>query len=639
MMSNTSPAQRSFDIKLEHFNPSILSIVFNFLPLDSFRCLALSCNQFCRVVRHQARSLTFHGGRYPQLTSPYLLVERFPNCKHITCAVSSTDDVSANVPAVLDAARHYNRPITSLTIRVVSNRLNISLSRLTQLAPQLLPSLTTLQLHQCELNPLTCKGLYALLGLSRLELSECHEYLKLEKGARDLGGLSSLQNLRHLSCTSHNDERLKLTECTFLSALTQLTSLAMYVKGSLDPISYCTSLASLTVLTPGKALDEGAKERKDFLAASPGFSYSFLSSLNKLTSLKLTVEVDLTPFGSCSSMLRSLSLSGTLTASATAALAQLTALTSFSTSYVRRHHGLDSILVPALKHLGQLQQLKLPNIYYDHLEALAIARCTSLSSLESCWTPSDKENQDPAVLYPPSATRLQPLPHIIAYTGMAWFQCPAHTTHVLPFQLLPSLESFDAAYTTTTDAVLFSLAKHCPQLTEMKLAEVCDFVGLRSAAGLCELTALPALRTLDVVADEPPQVQMLSRLTQLTSLTVFIAQDEAGWPIVDADLMPLLQLKMLEELVVLRAPALSTAAAFSFVFGWQRMKRLEFDWLLDEGEQEEEAEEEKVAREDAIEHLRDAVSTYNAGFAEEIAELDEVCVGSCITINFPRRAV
>jgi hypothetical protein len=442
-------------------------------------------------------------------------VEKFPNCKHIICEVSSAHDVSENVPAILDTASHYSPPITTLTIKVVSGANTSSLSSLTSLAPQLLPSLTTLELHQCELTPKTCEGLYFLSGLTRLELSECREKFMLEKGARDLAGLSRLQNLRHLSCSQGDWDNLKIAECAFLSALTQLTSLSMDIIGSLDPISHCSSLASLTILTPGKRCKQHARERKDFINTSPGFTYNFLSALVKLTSLKLTVEVDLSPLSSCSSSLRSLTLNGGLPPSATAALAQLTALTFFDSYWVEGQPNLDSILAPALKHLKQLQELKLPNLYYDHLEALAIARCTNLTNLQGPWVPSDEDTEDLNVLFPSSANRLQPLPHITAYTGKAWFECSTYETPMLPFERLPGLKIFDAAG-TATDAVLCSVAKHCPLLEEIILNEVCDLEDMHSADGLCNLAALSALQRLNLVAADPQQVQVLTRLTQLT---------------------------------------------------------------------------------------------------------------------------
>jgi hypothetical protein len=568
-------------------------------------------------------------------------VEKFPNCKHITCIVSSAQDISANVPAILDAARQFSPPVTTLTIKVVSGAKNIALSdisSLTRLAPQLLPSLSTLELYQCELTPLTCEGLYSFSALTRLELSECYDKYKLEKGARDLAGLSRLQNLKHLSCSQGAYCSLKITDCAFLSSLTQLTYLSMDVRGSLDPISHCSSLASLTILTPGSSYHEEAQGRKDFLNRFPGFSYNFLSALVKLTSLELTVEVDLSPLSSCSSSLRSLTLNGTLPPSATAALAQLTALTFFDSYWVESRPNLDSILAPALKHLRQLQELKLPNLYYDHLEALAKARCTNLTSLDGPWAPSGEGEEAAGVLLLSSATRLQPLPHITAYKNMAWFDRPLDRRRVLPFEVLPGLESFDAASTTTIDAVLWSLAKHCPRLVEIILHEVCDDADFRSANGLYNLAALPTLQKLNLTVEEPQQVQVLTRLTQLTYLSLFIPEDEGEWPISDSELMPLLKLKMLEQLRLREGPPLSEAAAFGFVFGWQRMKKLVLDWW-DEEPVYEDAKEHyllvKEARQGGVEHVAKAVTAYNDGAADVGGELITSFLNTRITIEFP----
>jgi hypothetical protein len=561
-------------------------------------------------------------------------VDKFPNCKHITCEVSSVQDVSANIPAILDAASHYSPPITTLTIKVVSRASSISLSSLTILAPQLLPSLTTLELHKCQLTPLTCEGLYSLSGLTRLELSECYDKFK---EPRDLAGLSRLQNLRHLSCSQGDRDNLKITECSFLSALKQLTYLSMDVKGSLDPISHCSSLVSLTILTPGQPYDKHAKGRKDFLNSSPDFTYGFLNALVKLTSLKLTVEVDLSPLSSCSSSLLSLTLNGALPPSATAALAQLTALTFFDSYWVERQPNLDSILAPALKHLKQLQELKLCSLYYDHLEALATARSTNLTNLQGPWAPSDTGSEDPDVLFPPSAARLQPLPHITAYTGMAWFECSAHTRRVLPFEVLPGLKTFYAAC-STMDAVLRSLAKHCPRLEEVSLNDVFNLADMHSADGLCELAALPALQKLSLDAADPQQVQVLTRFTQLTSLSLFFPEEEGAQPILDSELMPLLKLKRLEQLRLREGPPLSESAAYSFVFGWQSMEMLVIGWFDEEPEDEEEKEaflQLNEARQDGMEHVAKAVSAYNTGAREEGGGITTSISDSCIVVKFP----
>jgi hypothetical protein len=123
---------------------------------------------------------------------------------------------------------------------------------------------------------------------------------------------------------------------------------------------------------------------------------------------------------------------------------------------------------------------------------------------------------------------------------------------------------------------------------------------------------------------------------------LYIPEEEGEWPISDSELMPLLKLRKLEQLRLREGPPLSEAAAYSFVFGWQRMDMLVLDWFDEEPEDEDEKETYllvKEARHDAMEHVSKAIIAYSAGASEEGGVINTRFYDSRVIIKFPSSPV
>ena len=554
---------RSLEARLLGHDASTLACLLDQLPNSSKAQLALSCKAFRALVQQSVTELAFESREDSQLGERRIqLAGRFPNLQAVECRPSNPWDLTKGLPTILEAAACLKTPLISLTITYQGSA-EANLARTIRLAGSSLgSSLRSLELVDNRFSSYACDALGAFTNLTRLVLGVLHQ----PSGTpfTSLAQLTSLQQLEvlMLGCSKN---RMPVLSCSFLSALTGLRSLSICTGSRLDPLArslaYCSKLQSLTLLshsTAHRSLLSSSLE-----PAAPEQNYQCFTSLTSLTSLDMEVNGDLSPLASCIN-LQGLHLSGSLPSSASS-LSTLTAITSLHL-HTSSSDGPEAASVLLLKSLSSLQDLTLNVVDEYHLQALA--HCPQLSSLSGNWVPCT--NQETAGQRP----QLRPLPHIKHCKG----SCGVDTRGEL--QLLPSsvlsglteLRSYNDV--EIPSLVLVDLATHCKQLRRMWLSNVADSGDVTSEEGYAELAKLPCLRELFTIVNTVEEVEVIASLKQLTELTL---KDGSGC-LTDEGLMPLLLLHSLQSLKVMTAPLLSAAAARAFVFGWQHMADLWFDW-------------------------------------------------------------
>ena len=562
----------TLDVLLKDLDASTLAPLIEALPDASKRELALSCKQLCSLVRASVSKRTFRSGSDPLLAGkPARLVEQFPNCTEVRCLPCSALDISCHLPAILEAAACYQPALKILWLQPVNAVEGVSAVGNLRLASLLLPALQSLRFADDRF----CKYALATLGnfrnLTRLELA-CSSRVSPMLDAME--ELSALQQLKVLhsgdpSFAQYGSPELPsvaVQDCSFVTALTKLTSLSICITGSLDPLASCTSLECLALQTPEFGSDHGAMEayrteRNAWLESSP-FSYTFLLSLSRLTSLGMTAEADLQPLWSRSSLCE-LALFGLQLPSAPS-LSSLSCLTRLDTAGCQDSPMFSSSLAAALPHLQQLREINMNHFTEEHLHALRSS--SGLTCLGGHWSSQGPLN----MMQMPTVLRLK----------VCHSSSPGDP--LLPVAAFPGLTSYAETVGLTAAPVLKGLTQHCKQLREVRIEGVYNYSDgdqMISSAALESLKELPALRTLSLGVYSRREMHIISSVTQITELVLgFYLPDEnlLGEAFSQQGLLlSLRNLRSLRKLSVLRPPFLTPMGARNLVLAWPCLEVLE----------------------------------------------------------------